>query len=206
MRAPLDSVFGVDSNVRVLRVLAAHGGLLSSSEMSQRAKLSKTGTRQGLLSLVQCGAVVSEGSEYSRLHRFNRDYYFATQIAAMFAAESDRFGKVLDAVRLSAVERAPSLLSLFVYGSVARCGDRLGSDLDIGLVAPRESLPDVVEIVRENLRGPSVALGFSASVVGLDLQDIRRLDRERDPWWNSVIEDTIVLHGGRPEDLTTLPL
>ncbi|WP_440657819.1 helix-turn-helix domain-containing protein [Ensifer adhaerens] len=59
MRAPLDSVFGVDSNVRVLRVLAEHGGLLSSSEVSQRPKLSKTSTRHGRLSLVQCGAVVT---------------------------------------------------------------------------------------------------------------------------------------------------
>ncbi|MFL5008668.1 helix-turn-helix domain-containing protein [Rhizobium sp.] len=88
MRAPLDTVFGVDSNVRVLRVLAAHGGPLSSSDITRRAKLSKTGTRQGLISLEECGAIVTEGSGHSRLHRFNHDYYLAPQIKALFGAES----------------------------------------------------------------------------------------------------------------------
>jgi DNA-binding transcriptional ArsR family regulator len=201
MRSPLDTVFGVDSNLRVLRVLAAHGGPLSSSDIVRRAKLSKTSTRQGLISLEECGAIVTEGSGYSRLHRFNHDYYLAPQIEALFAAESVRFEKILDAVRLSAGEQTPDLLSLFVYGSVARGEDHLGSDLDIGLVARKEILAGIVEKVREKLRQSSKSLGFTPSVVGLDLDDISRLDRDRDPWWKSMLEDAIVLQGGRPEDV-----
>ncbi|WP_315858300.1 helix-turn-helix domain-containing protein [Rhizobium leguminosarum] len=201
MRAPLDTVFGVDSNVRVLRVLAPHGGPLSSSDITRRAKLSKTGTRQGLISLEECGAIVTEGSGHSRLHRFNHDYYLAPQIKALFGAESVRFEKMLDAVRLSAGEQTPDLSSLFVYGSVARGEDRLGSDLDIGLVARQDVLAGIVEKVRENLRQSSRSLCFTPSVVGLDLDDVSRLDRDRDPWWNSMLEDAIVLQGARPEDL-----
>ncbi|NEJ71734.1 helix-turn-helix domain-containing protein [Rhizobium phaseoli] len=201
MRVPLDTVFGVDSNIRVLRVLVTHGGPLSSSDIARRATLSKTGTRQGLISLEECGAIVTEGSGYSRLHRFNRDYYLAPQIEALFAAESVRFETVLDAVRLSAGERTPDLSSLFVYGSVARGEDRLGSDLDIGLVAGKETLAGIVEKVRENLRESSRSLGFTPSVVGLDLDDVSRLDRDRDPWWNSMLADAIVLQGRRPEDI-----
>jgi len=201
MRAPLDTVFGVDSNVRVLRVLTAHGGALSSSDITRRAKLSKTSTRNGLMSLGECGAVVTEGSGQSRLHRFNHDYYLAPQIEALFATEPVRFEKVLEAVRLSAGEQMVDLSSIFVYGSVARGEDHLGSDLDIGLIASNEVLAEVIEKVRENLRESSRSLGFTPSVVGLDFDDIHRLDRDRDPWWNSMLEDAIVLQGGRPEDL-----
>lgn len=201
IRAPLDTIFGVDSNVRVLRVLAAHGGPLSSSDISRRAKLSRSSTRQGLISLEECGAIVTEGSGYSRLHRFNRDFCLAPQIEALFAAEAVRYEKILDAVRLSAGEQTLYVASLFIYGSVARGEDRIGSDLDIGLVAPKEILAEIVENVRENLREPATSLGFTPSVVGLDLDDVRRLDQDNDPWWNSMLEDAIVLQGGRPEDL-----
>ncbi len=199
LRSPLDTVLGVDSNVRVLRVLAAHGGPLSSSDIMRRATLSKTSTRQGLISLERTGAIITDGSGQSRLHRFNHGYCLAPQIEALFAAEAARFQKVLDAVRLSAGNQVNRLSSLFVYGSVARGEDRPDSDLDIGLVASKDVLSDVVEKVRENLRPSSLSLGFTPSVVGLDFDDIHRLARDRDPWWNAMIKDAIVLHGVPPE-------
>lgn len=201
IRNPLDLILGVDSNVRVLRALVRHGGLLSSSDIGRRARLSKTSTRLGLIALEATGIVSAEGSGYNRLYRFNTGHDLSPAIESLFAAEDRRFAAIIDAVRNSPGDLAEHVESLWVYGSVARGEDRLGSDLDVGVVADADKLATVVESVRENLATPSERLGFSPSVVGLDMEDVRRLSRDDDPWWSNVVKDAIVLVGRRPEDL-----
>ncbi|WP_292620606.1 nucleotidyltransferase domain-containing protein [Mesorhizobium sp.] len=191
-------MFGVDSNLRVLRTLVEHGGLLAASEIVRRSRLSRESVRLGLLALESLGIVAASGSGHSRLYRFDDNNYLAPALAALFKAESNRFTAILDAVRQSAAQRP--VFSLFVYGSAARGDDGPDSDLDIGLVARADDLAEAVEGLREALRGPAERLVFLPNVVGLDFDDVRRLARDRDPWWENVKQDAIVLSGSRPED------
>ncbi len=204
IRNPVDLIFGVDSNVRVLRVLARHGGLLSAADISHRAALSKSSTRVGLLWLEEIGVIFAEGTGYSRLYRLNAEHYLADQIRSLFAAEDRRFADIVEAVKDSAGSTAPLVKSLWIYGSVARGEDRLGSDLDVAVVADAGDLAAVVETIRDGLAAHSGRLGFTASVVGLDLSDVERLARDRDPWWANAVADAIVLSGRRPEELAAL--
>jgi predicted nucleotidyltransferase len=119
-------------------------------------------------------------------------------LTTLFKAWSERFVAILDAVRQSAADRP--VFSLFVYGSAARGDDGPDSDLDIGLVERADDLAAGVEGLRETLREPAERLGFLPNVVGLDIDDVRRLAEDADPWWNNVKQDTIVLSGSRPED------
>ncbi|WP_292117531.1 nucleotidyltransferase domain-containing protein [Mesorhizobium sp.] len=191
-------MLGVDSNLRVLRTLVEHGGLLAASEIVRRSRLSRESVRLGLLALESLGIVAASGSGHSRLYRFDDNHYLAPALAALFKAESNRFTAILDAVRQSAAQRP--VFSLFVYGSAARGDDGPDSDLDIGLVARADDLAEAVEGLREALRGPAERLVFLPNVVGLDFDDVRRLARDRDPWWENVKQDAIVLSGSRPED------
>lgn len=202
IRNPVDLIFGVDSNVRVLRALARHGGLLSATDVSHRAALSKSSTRLGLLSLEESGVVVEEGTGYSRLYRLNDEHYLSGQIRGLFAAEDRRFADIFEAVKDSAASKTPLVKSLWLYGSVARGEDRLGSDLDVAVVADAGDLATVVETIRHGLAVHAGRLGFSASVVGLDMSDVERLSRDGDPWWTNAVADAIVLSGQRPEELT----
>ncbi len=70
IRNPLTRIFGVDSNVAVLRELVRHGGYLSSSTVQSRSGLSKSSVRLGLISLEQTGIVITEGTPFTKLHRF----------------------------------------------------------------------------------------------------------------------------------------
>ncbi|WP_292436070.1 nucleotidyltransferase domain-containing protein [Mesorhizobium sp.] len=191
-------MLGVDSNLRVLRTLVEHGGLLAASEIVRRSRLSRESVRLGLLALESLGIVAASGSGHSRLYRFDDNHYLAPALAALFKAESNRFTAILDAVRQSAAQRP--VFSLFVYGSAARGDDGPDSDLDIGLVARADDLAETVEGLREALRGPAERLVFLPNVVGLDFDDVRRLARDKDPWWENVKQDAIVLSGSRPED------
>jgi predicted nucleotidyltransferase len=198
---PLTLIFGVDSNVGILRELVRHGGSLSSSDIQARSGLSKTVVRLGLLSLSQAGVVITEGSANTKLHRFNAEHYFARQIEALYDAEKNRFTEIIESIRCSVEDRLSDIMSLWVYGSVARKADGPGSDLDIGLIASEKCLTAVTETVRENLREPATKLGFSPNVVGLSLKDVSRLEHDADPWWVTMTRDAIVLLGDRPDDV-----
>src|SRR5262249_39239569 len=152
---PLTHIFGVDSNVAVLRELVRHGGTLSNSDIRSRSGLSKSSVRLGLISLQESEVVVSEGPPATRLYRFDAAHFLAPQIAAVYEAEKNRFAEILDAVRNSAGNRSSVVRSLWIYGSVARKEDTPGSDLDIGLITGKENLPEIAEAIRRNLRGPA---------------------------------------------------
>ncbi|AZO31517.1 hypothetical protein EJ071_31790 [Mesorhizobium sp. M1B.F.Ca.ET.045.04.1.1] len=202
IRRPLTAMLGVDSNLRVLRTLVEHGGLLAASEIVRRSRLSRESVRLGLVALETLGIVVASGSGHSRLYRFDDSHYLAPRLAALFKAESNRFTAILDAVRQSAAQRP--VFSLFVYGSAARGDDGPDSDLDIGLIARADDLAEAVEGLRQALRDPAERLVFLPNVVGLDFDDVRRLARDKDPWWENIKQDAIVLAGSRPEDAVSL--
>ena len=201
IRNPLTRIFGVDSNVAVLRELVRHGGYLSSATVQNRSGLSKSSVRLGLISLEQSGIVITEGTQFTKLHRFNPGHFLAPQMVALFDVEANRFSEVVNALRNSAGDRRSLVRSLWIYGSVARKEDDPESDLDVGLIADRDHLSEVVEVVRENLREQSDRLGFVPNVVGLDLEDVVRLARNSDPWWTTTIVDAVVLIGDRPENV-----
>lgn len=202
MRNPLTFVLGVDSNLRVLRALVQHGGMLAASEIVRMSRLSRESVRLGLRSLGSMGIVTWSGSAHARVYRFNDGHYLAPVLAALFEAEKERFLVVLDTVRRSAADKP--VFGLFIYGSAARGDDGPDSDLDIGLVARADDLAEVVASVREGLREPSERLGFLPNVVGLDFNDVRRLAGDKDPWWKNVKQDAVVLSGSRPEDVVSL--
>jgi predicted nucleotidyltransferase len=199
IRHPLTAMLGVDSNIRVLRVLSQHGGMLASNEIVRRSRLVQQSVRTALITLDSLGIVASSGSGRSRVYRLDTDHYFAPALSNLFKAESDRFTAIMESVRQSAV--GMPFFSLFFYGSAARAEDRPDSDLDIGIVAQAGELASTVEGLREGLRDAAEKLAFLPNVVGLDFNDIRRLDDEADPWWTNVRQEAIVISGKRPEDV-----
>ncbi|MGL3606396.1 nucleotidyltransferase domain-containing protein [Rhizobium sp. G187] len=202
VRNPLNTIFGVDANVAVLRELVRHGGALASAEIVARSGASKSSVRLGLIALAAFGLVTSEGTRTTRLHRFNRDNCLGPAIEALFQAEAQRYALILEAIREAAAGQTSEILSLCLYGSVAEGHDRPDSDLDILVVVGRSDIETVLQSVRENLREPAERLGFVPNVLGLSSADLERLKRERDPWWQGVEDNVVVLSGRHPDGLT----
>jgi predicted nucleotidyltransferase len=197
LRLPLNLVFDSPANVRVLRVLARHGGVLTASTVASFAKLTKPSVLSALRQLIEAGTVEALGSDRQRLYRFAEEGVLGLTLNALFEAESQIYRDIIEAVRMSA--ESAGAKTAWLYGSTARGEDRPGSDIDIAVVCASERAFNVATIMRERLSGAWRRLGFNASVVGLDIGDIERLEREEDPWWQAVKRDAIVVMGAAPE-------
>ncbi|MER8748069.1 nucleotidyltransferase domain-containing protein [Mesorhizobium sp. M1050] len=186
--------------VRVLRELVRHGGFLSAPSLASRSGLAGSSARAALEKLEASGIVAKVGSGRVHLYRARIEHPLASSLEGLFEAEEVRFASLCEAIRSAASDWSPGVTAVWIYGSVARGEDRPDSDLDIVVVAESGILEGMLAAMRDALVEPGELFGFSPSVVGLAREDIVRLSRLRDPWWQSVAADAIVLVGARPDE------
>jgi predicted nucleotidyltransferase len=200
LRFPLSEILGSYNHVRVLRELARHGGELTTSEISRLSGVAIQNVRPIVASLESLHVLAEIGSGRSRLFRIRREHPLIGALEVLFETEGKRFNAVLQAVREASAQEGKDVLAVWLYGSTARGEDIATSDIDIVVVAPPESRQRVVSNLRERLQPAENTLFFTASVVGLDIDDVRRLQASQDPWWANVIRDAMPLLG--PDPLT----
>lgn len=197
LRFPLNLVFDSPANVRVLRVLARHGGTLSASTLADAAKLTKPSVLSALGQLADAGVVEALGSGRQRLYRFREAGGIGPALSAVFAAEQQAYHDVVEMVRAAAARAG--VQAAWLYGSVARGDDRPGSDIDVAIIAADGRTADVAATLRDMLSGSAQRVGSEVSVIGVGAADIARLEREGDPWWRDLRRDAIVVLGPPPE-------
>ncbi len=200
LRYPLN-VLGSRANVRVLRELCAHGGDLSVAHLANASRLTLQGVRNALIELQVSHMVGAIGSGRSVLYRLNRTHPLAEALDTLFRAEAERTNSVFGALKM-AVDR-PEVIAAWVYGSVARGEDQHDSDLDVALVVGDQGSDIVADAVRAQLSQDGARLGFSPSVVVIDMDDVLRLSAG-DPWWVNVAAEALAIKGRRPADLVAL--
>ncbi|WP_181176922.1 winged helix-turn-helix domain-containing protein [Mesorhizobium sp. B2-6-4] len=124
LRYPLTIILGTDANVRLLRELSGHGGLLSSPLLADRSGLARASVWSALGTLEGIGIVSSEGTGRTRLYRFNDKHPLAATLEALFEQEALRHSNIRDVIAdvVSAVR--PNVLAAWIYGSVASGEDR----------------------------------------------------------------------------------
>lgn len=193
-RYPLDRVFESPANVRVLRVLVRHGGLMTSNMVMDQTFLTRMTVLAAIDRLAEAGLVELAGSQRQRLSRFDETGPLAGAIKAMFVREGAHYDEMLNAVRQVCEHLGAE--AVWIYGSVARGEDRPGSDIDIAVVCPDEKLLAISEALREQLEitGP-----VEPSIAVFDASEARRLEREQDPWWRAMKRDAIVVMGAQPD-------
>lgn len=198
LRCPLDHLLGTRANVRVLRVVARHGGALSTSQIAGASGLPARTARLATVNLERQTVLKAHGTERARVFSIDPHHPLAATLEQLFASESRRYEKVLEALRAAGDTLGPDALGVWLYGSVARGHDTPDSDLDVAIVTP----PGRTEAARaqfvEAIAGAERNFGFAASPIAIDLDDVARLDADQDPWWLSVRREARSLRGHPP--------
>jgi len=201
LRYPLSMILGAEANVRLLRVLALHGGQLSAPALVFRTGLAKATVWSALSALDAMKIVEVAGTGRARLYRLRRANPLAWTLEALFMHEEARFSEVCDTIKSAAAHALPGVLAVWLYGSVAGGVDQSDSDLDILVIAEPPERQRIVDSIRDALVKPASKHGFSPSVVGIELADVSRLAGNHDPWWESASADAIVLFGASLEEI-----
>lgn len=201
-RYPLTQTLGTETNVRLLRTLALHGGQLSAPSLVSRTALAKGSVRTGLNVLLGLGVVIVKGSGHAQLYSLRSDYPLRAPIEVLFEAEQARFHAIQDAIRQAARSCQPPPIATYVYGSVARGQDRPDSDVDILVIVEAEDCVSIVTLaMRDALQEPGERIGFLPSVVGMSFDDITRHMRDAQSSWREALQGVVVVIGKNPASL-----
>ena len=202
LASPFNTVLGSQANVRVLRALAMHGGVLSAPTVARQAALSAAVARTALTDLTRLGVVASVGQGRAMSYLLDVAHPLAPAIEQLFRAETARRTGVLDGLRDAAATLRPEPLGVWVYGSVARGEDRATSDVDVALCVAD---PSVLDLQTTALRAAATEIGerqrVAVSLISFTESDAARLAHEDAPLWRGIVQDGFVLTGRRPESV-----
>ena len=200
LRYPLSVILGSEARVRVLRILAEHGGQLTAPDLINRTGLAPQSVRNTLALLHEAGIIERFGGERGAAVRIDHTHPLASGLFALYQAERDRVMAVLKAIQ-EAVDPgtfAPPI-AVWIYGSAARGDDGMGSDVDVLLVTEQDWNPDEIgDAVRAHLRLVSETQRVPLSVTAISEDELFELAEADHPFWRD-LGHTIALRGPTPE-------
>ncbi|MDO8806177.1 MAG: nucleotidyltransferase domain-containing protein [Elusimicrobiota bacterium] len=196
----LEDFLGQKSKVTILRILY-RGTEFTGREIARKADLSPRAAQQALQELYAAGIVHRKTAGASYLFSLNRTRYVVkNMLSPLFESEGGLFGAMIEELRKALPNKG--VVSLIVFGSVARGEGRQGSDLDIMLV-----LEDSLD-VRKITAGIQDKSGEFLAKFGMMLSPhvIRRRDfvarfDKKDKLIQNVIKEGRVISGKYFEEL-----
>lgn len=198
---PLDELLGTRALVRVLRVLAGHGGSLAVADIARRARLTLPSVRAALRRLLDLEVATGIGAGRSMVCGLRQEHPLVPVLVSLFRAEQEQATAVLGAVREAAGRLDPAPWAVWLYGSVARGEDDAASDIDIALVTVAPEPGTQADALRDAVSRTRAASAERVSVITMAPADVRRAARAKAPFWDNLKRDAVVLLGDAPADV-----
>lgn len=195
---PLTEILGSRASLQVVRELHRHGGAMSVTLIVGHTGLSKRSVQLSLDKLDVMRVIDRLGTGRSVLYKMRADYPLFAPMAHLFKAEETRFQSILSAIA-DLADADTDILAVWLYGSVARNEDAARSDLDLTIAVNLDAAPRVQADFRERIAPFEEKLAFDASVIVLDVEEIKRLEKDADPWWVSLTREALAVRGERPD-------
>lgn len=148
------AVLHEDAQTRVLRFLWRSRAEWSGREIARKVGLSAPACHETLKKLDARGLVELRRVSNVHLYKINSENYLVRNVFALqFEAEAAMPKQIVAAVKKSLVASPKSdIVSIVLFGSMARGTERLGSDLDLLVVVPAKESVKALEPRIERLR------------------------------------------------------
>ncbi|MFH1150348.1 MAG: helix-turn-helix domain-containing protein [Actinomycetota bacterium] len=186
----LDEVFSSRLKMRIIRILDDAPAPMTGLRIARKAGYSHTQTYRALADLENLGVISKTYAGASRLYSLNRSNYIVEEVLQI-ALQAER--GMLGALASRFYDRLGSdLVSITLYGSVARHDDEPGSDLDLILTVRDGSDVDSLEDLAAEV-SLDAALEFGGPVSAMVVEESRYRDRlaEGKAMWADVAREGI---------------
>lgn len=197
---PLDDLLGQKSKVRILRYLANSGLELNGRQIAHEIGMSPWVCHQALGALRDQGILLMRNVGNTHLYRLNREHYMVQELLLpLFQKER----ALLETVITEITDGLPaSVLSLILYGSVARSEEQPFSDIDVLAVTATEEDTAVVEqfFLQKNA---SLVPRFGNTVAALvvSVEGLRSRVAEGEPLMAEILQTGRAVYGIHPARL-----
>lgn len=191
---PLDGILGSRPKVALLRLLARGGGEHTGRFLARRVGYDPKTCQTALRDLVRQGVVERRAAGAAHLYRLNDRHVLVRKLLApLFRGEGGLVRAYVEDFRKRVRE---PLLSLILFGSVAKAEERPSSDVDLLAIVPeRKAVRKVQEACDRAAAELAARYGNPPQVIVLDLEGFRRRARSRDPFISEVLRSGKVLEG-----------
>ncbi len=191
---PLDGILGTRSKVALLRLLLRTRGEHTGRELSRGVGLDAKTCHTALQELARQGVVEYRRAGAAHLYRPNERHILVEKLLGpLFQKEEGLFGEYARDLRRRI--RGP-ILSVILFGSVARKTERPGSDVDVVLVAPTREAARRMEAAADQAAGElATRYGNAPQVLVFDRDDFRRKAESKDGFVLEVLRTGRVIKG-----------
>lgn len=143
LHEPAGVLFGTRTKVAVLRVLSGAGSPLSQREVARRTRLTPRSVGVALDDLVATGVVHRHLGGREHLLTLNEGHALVPPLRALFVADATYFAALRRALAVVAREdQSSGLVTVAIFGSVARAEEALASDLDLLIIGRTSTAAD----------------------------------------------------------------
>jgi predicted nucleotidyltransferase len=187
-----------------LRFLWRSRGQWSGREIARKVGLSAPSCHEALKKLDARGLVQFHRISNMHVYGLNGDSYLLKEaFIPLFAAEEDMPRQINALVRETlAAPPNDGIVSIAVFGSMARGTARLGSDLDVFIVLRRGEDVKVLEPRKEDLRKTLYQrFRLALSPYAQTLSELRLKHARKIPLIQEILKDGITIYGKEIKDL-----
>jgi predicted nucleotidyltransferase len=148
---PLNDIFASGTHVKLLRALCTlpAGVTVSARDVARRAGVSHPRASTVLTRLADEGVATVQRLPRTDLYGLNREHVLVEVLIQVFLRESQFKFELLSFVARELKRRRLPITQARVFGSAARGDTTSTSDVDLALVAPRESVSAVETAAQE---------------------------------------------------------
>lgn len=192
-----EHVFGTSLEPVILRVLWRTTSSMTGAQVHRLAGTgSDQGVRRALERLVRFGIVRSRQAGRATLYSLNREHLAFPAVDGAFRAlhPAGSFRSLVESVVTEHFPDDPSIVSVAMFGSVARGEARLDSDVDLLVVVP-DAYSEPAQRVADDLRALEPRIGQWIQVYLTDPDRLRHAVDTEDPVVQSFRDDCEQLHG-----------